>query len=557
MNRIFLLLTSFLVLTIAMPTVFAFSSDTTVKVAQDTEVDPIILPQQNQTRFPQQQELSETQLEYLVNKSIDISLNNTIVTTATPSVPYEDQDASQENLVNTASEDSFIGALDLNCTQGYVLFTNSSVIQFQSESPGFSADSFDSSRPPASPLPVTKEGHWFPNMDHSRIRYEINARVWFGSNYDFRLDISRGEDIWARYFRIYVDGSMVHDQIIGGSGFHDVFTVGLGHGTHRIEFEIWSGYYSDYSWKMDSFIPISPDPQDPTGGAQITGEFLPFQAYGRLRWDVYMGQQTWAEVKIDNVDDPFYRDLKFFVDGVQIQPSTYAPCEITFNLGSYTHGSFHEIMIEVSWCNYMEWGYKLSKFRVSYGGAAAEIDYLSSPNDRWSNVPSADVINYIQVWYVEHGYQRYSLFIDDEINADNYFGSAYMTGEIYQEIMTNNFDNNVYGVNYILFGHYDQSANTFGWNWGNEIFIADEKCAEYANAWGWLYGFGQNEVSTVTMMHEMGHSIGICDWSGNDEQYCTNSYCVMAQINVDNCWESGAGSWYCQHHWDERNFPDF
>jgi len=267
-----------------------------------------------------------------------------------------------------------------------------------------------------------------------------------------------------------------------------------------------------------------------------------------------MGQQTEAEVKIERVDDPYYRDLKFFVDGVQIQPSSYAPCDITYQLGSYTHGSYHEIMLEVSWCDYREWGYKMPKFRVHYGGAAAEIDYLYSNNEGYNHRPSDDILNYMQVWYVEFGYQRYHLFIDDAINADTY-GASTMTGEIYNQIMNNHFDlNYMYGVNYLLVGHYDEVGTTCGWNYGEQIFIADQACANYASSYGWL-GFSHMDVTRCVLMHECGHSIHIYEGSGGNEQYCSNTFCVMSQVNIDNC--AIDNPWYCQTHWDEADFPDF
>jgi hypothetical protein len=505
-----------------------------------------------------QQEFSETALEYLVNKPTDPAINKTII------------DPNPERSIDYTEKEPNAIVPDLNETTNIVLYTNTSIISFspptnmKAEENNDNAndediviDAWDPNRPPAAPLPVTKEGHWFPNMDHSRIRYEVNTPylTWF--SYQFRLDISRGDDPYARYFRIYWDGNLIHDQVIGGAGYHSDFWISAWPGSHRLEFEIWSGYYSDHAWKIDSFRPVSPDPLNPLAGAKITAEFFPFTAYGRLRLNVYMGQQTQAEVKIESVDDPYLRDLKVFVDGVQ-KYSGYAPCDITINLGSYTHGSLHEIMLEVSWCDYKEWGYKMPKFRVHYGGAAAEIDYLYSNNEGYSHRPSDDILNYIQVWYVEHGYQRYYLFIDDAINADGY-GASTMTDGIYNQIMNDHFDLNwMYGVKYVLVGHYDDDGpNVCGWAdvGGERIFIADQACADYAFWNGWVTGFDHMDVTRVALMHECGHSINIYEGSGGNEQYCSNTFCVMAMGNVDNC--GVENSWYCQTHWNERDFPDF
>lgn len=505
-------------------------------------------------------EFSDTALEYLVNEPIDTSINKTIT------------DSNPIKSISYTEKESIVAVPDLNNTAGTVLFTNESIISilspvsYSNEESDAETDSdpiidaWDPNRPPASPLPVTKEGHWFPNMDHSRIRYEINTQylTWF--SYPFHLDLSAGDDPYARYFRIYWDGNLIHDQVISPySGFHGDFSISAWPGSHRLEFEIWSGYYSDHPWKIDLFKPLSPDPLgDPTTAAQVTGEYFPFTPYGRLRWNVYMGQQTDAEIKINSVDDPYLRDLKIFVDGVQIQ-STYAPCDITVPLGSYTHGSMHEIMLEVSWCDYREWGYEMPKFRVHYGGAAAEIDYLVCDNGAHNHRPHDDVLNYMQVWYVEHGYQRFSLFIDDAINTSDYPGSSVMTNDIYNDIRTDHFDYDyMNGVKYVLFGHDDGvfEGDALGWADapGERVFIADQTCDDYAFWNGWLGGFNDVQVEKVLIMHECGHSISIIERSGDDEQYCSQTWCVMALCGGDNCDDN---PWYCQNHWNLRQFPAF
>jgi hypothetical protein len=502
-------------------------------------------------------EFSKTALEYRVNKTTDPSLNKTVINPPGRSIDY-----SERELVKSPQ--------NLNGTGGLVLFTNTSIISFpttetqidgNSDGDGGVIDAWDPNRPPAAPIPVTKEGHWFPNMDHSRIRYEIETTQWTWYPYHFRLDISRGNDPYDRYFRIYWDGNMIHDQIISAQGYHNDFVINAWPGIHRLEFEIWSGYYSDYAWKMDLFRPASSDPLiDP--GSRVTAEFFPFTAYGRLRWTVYMGQQTEAEVKIENVDDPYVRDLKFFVDGVQKQPTRNAPCDLTFDLGSYTHGSVHEIMLEVSWCNYMEWGYKMPKFRVHYGGTAAEIDYLVCDNGAHNHRPHDETLNYMQVYFVEHGYQRYHLFIDDAITND--WGTEMVWSE-YNTVQDQHFDlDYMDGVKYILFGHYwTSNHNILGITrsaGADDMFIADQAGDDYAFWWGWFYHFNDVQVEKVVTMHECGHSIDIIEWTDadgdgdvDDELYCNNSFCIMAT-----CGDNGDDNpWYCQIHWDLRDFPEF
>jgi hypothetical protein len=107
-------------------------------------------------------------------------------------------------------------------------------------------DAWDPNRPPAAPLPVTKEGHWFPNMDHSRIRYEVNTPylTWF--SYQFRLDISEAM-ILPQILRIYWDGNLFHDQVMAGAGYHSDL-ISAWPGSHDLNSNM-VRILSDHAWK--------------------------------------------------------------------------------------------------------------------------------------------------------------------------------------------------------------------------------------------------------------------------------------------------------------------
>jgi len=66
--------------------------------------------------------------------------------------------------------------------------------------PQASIAAYDPNRPATPPLDVAKEGHWFPNQDYSRIRYDINLYdtslglpVW----YSYYIHIDKGDDPYA------------------------------------------------------------------------------------------------------------------------------------------------------------------------------------------------------------------------------------------------------------------------------------------------------------------------------------------------------------------------
>jgi hypothetical protein len=470
-----------------------------------------------------------------------------------------EKDPSYETKVREESATSLpdMNGTEINSCLGFTLFGNASVASYDPKRSAIlpsdivgkgdiGIEAYDPNRPPAPPLDVAKEGHWFPNMAYSRIRYEVLLHymgvpfpyyMW----YPFYIHIDRDEDIYTRIFRVYFDGSMIFEAVIGSSGFDGNINVFTFFGYHKIELEIKWGYYSDHGWKLVSFKP---------GYGDVTGEFFPFTDYGRLRWDVFMGPDTKAEVKIENVDDPYVRILRFFVDGVQVGSDTYAPCDITFDLGNYATNSSHEIMLQVHWCYYKEWGYKLSKFRVHYEAVYGEIDYMDGHR------PHDDVISYIQDYYKDHGYARFTFVIDDQVPHDD-------------QVTMAEYNNNYYNVyfdhrgqagawKYVLFGHHTPLAGVCGWTdqvGGNRIFVADQTCDDYAYDWWnrWFGGVTETQVEKLVLMHEGGHSINILEVDAHgDEVYCSNSFCVMSTVNWDSCDDH---PYYCTFHWEQRSFP--
>jgi len=406
-------------------------------------------------------------------------------------------------------------------------------------------DAYDPNRPATPPLDVAKEGHWFPNQDYSRIRYDINLydlSQGLPTYYSYYIHIDRGDDPYARYFRVYFDGAKVYETIVGSAGFDGNINIYSFPWNHRIQLEICWGYYSDHAWKLVSFKPSY---------GEVIGEFFPFKDYGKMRFNVYMGADTHAEIKIEKVDDPYLRILRVFVDGVQVGSDRYAPCDITVDLGNYARNSLHEIMIQVHWCYYKEWGYRLTKFRVHYAAVNAEIDFMDGHR------PHDDVLSYIGTYYTVRGYQRFTFVVDDQVPHD--------------DVVTwpNEYNNNYYNVwfdhrgqaglwKYVLFGHNSDMAGVLGWCdqvGGNRIFIADQACDDYANDWWnyWIGGVRDTQVEKVVLMHEGGHSISIIELDAQGfEFYCTNSFCVMATVNWDNCDDN---PYYCTYHWARRVFP--
>jgi len=83
---------------------------------------------------------------------------------------------------------------------------------------------------------------------------------------------------------------------------------------------------------------------------------------------------------------------------------------------------------------------------------------------------------------------------------------------------------------------------------GNYIFVADKAADEWANS----HEISQAGAEAVLVMHEFGHSIGICTVRAGGEVYCSDYYCVMSYLRTQNA--GNIGNWYyCNTHWKTKN----
>lgn len=112
---------------------------------------------------------------------------------------------------------------------------------------------------------------------------------------------------------------------------------------------------------------------------------------------------------------------------------------------------------------------------------------------------------------------------------------------------------------WVLFGTTVQgSANTVGYTYcvgtsrdlvaGNYIYIADKA----ADDWAPTKGVTPAGAEAVVLMHEFGHSIGVCVVRAGGEAYCSNYYCVMSYLTPQNA--GNIANWYyCSNHWKTKN----
>jgi len=174
-----------------------------------------------------------------------------------------------------------------------------------------------------------------------------------------------------------------------------------------------------------------------------------------------------------------------------------------------------------------------------------EIDYMISP-------PTQEILDYIESYYLERGI-NVTFFVDEPVPLDE---SVTFEEHLAIEADFNDHDEGYYSKwKWFLYGTTVEGyPNVVGYVYantetGNYGFIAMTTISEWCI---------ENSLETwsgeaVTLMHEMGHSIGILkiDAFGN-EMYDRNRESVMSYLNVKNA--DNYYSWfYSSSYWKLRD----
>lgn len=195
-----------------------------------------------------------------------------------------------------------------------------------------------------------------------------------------------------------------------------------------------------------------------------------------------------------------------------------------------------------------------------------EIDYMEG------HEPTDSVLEYIHGYFRDNGIYVY-FFVDDEILVDP-VDPGVTNAEFWQYEQQNNdvwrFDDRANGnkpnppdarykmkEKWILFGNVDLASgfNYNGYTWpdgtdaGNYIFIADQKNDNHAAT---DPDVTSDQVETVVLMHEIGHSIGIIILNNEGKEvYDADWTSVMSSLRDDNCRSHPIH--YSEDYWDEKN----
>ncbi len=198
-----------------------------------------------------------------------------------------------------------------------------------------------------------------------------------------------------------------------------------------------------------------------------------------------------------------------------------------------------------------------------------EIDYIEG------HQPTAAVLTYMQNYYAQRSikitYDTATTSIPLSVaDTDGIAGisdseflaieAAYNTGLDKAVYDANGDMTGVFDIPYkwVLFGTTVQgSSDIVGYTYcvgnsvdlvaGNYIYIADETDDGLTTNTNLRMG-----IEAVVLMHEFGHSVGICVVQNGNEIYCSNYNCVMSYLNIRNAGKINQWS-YCSNHWRTIN----
>jgi len=228
-----------------------------------------------------------------------------------------------------------------------------------------------------------------------------------------------------------------------------------------------------------------------------------------------------------------------------------------WSLGDYADDSLHEIMIQLTWGGYAEWGKRLSINRVHHFGGGVEIDYMDG------HAPSQEDLDVLEAYYIQLGYHRAEFHLEDvvpyvyefDLSTDGVTPSQqyYYYENAYRD------HNGDPRWEWMLCLHYltwkGERKDWLGLCWGDYgILVQDQLLLDLAS---WPLAPSTSAFRRTVILHEYGHHLNILDLnSDGTERYSVNDRCTMHKVALLLWLNIMDHPWYCEHHWSEHRGMD-
>ncbi len=395
----------------------------------------------------------------------------------------------------------------------------------------------------AYPLTPAMDGHWFPRESYSRLYFQVN-QPYIDTSFYLRIKIEADQDTYDRTLTVTVEGVVHYTGVITNENGFDARVPVWGYGTRKVELKINWGAHVEKGWKLVHFYPERANGEP----LEIVGEYFPVANIARLTYLARLGTDSRINLKLEADQDTYSRTTRVYVDG-QLKHSDTGDDAWEWSLGNYPEDSVHEVVVELQFGGYAQWGKRLSINRVHHFKGGVEVDYMSG------HAPSQEDLDVLEAYYILLGYDRAEFHLDDEIpylyefdlSTDGIWpSSTYWTySNAYRDHIGDSKWEWLVCANYLISNGIRESY--WGGHWGGYgIFIHDQLMIDNG-----LYPI--SACRRTIILHEYGHHINIIDWKPNgEEQYCANFQCAMASAQFFNILYY---PFYCAHHWSEHRWP--
>lgn len=346
------------------------------------------------------------------------------------------------------------------------------------------------------------EGNWFPQESYARIAYY----QWVGITHKFYFYVERGADTYSRYFRLYMDGQLLKQQVISGNYYCDYVDAPSNTqvGYHVITLEINYGGYVQHGWNLRYWTAMVPDSESYYQPVRTDNQLFRKKGYSELEFKVPMGPDTKLNIQTANFQDWLSRFLYVYVDGILTQ-TLYSPGAYEVSLGYWATPGLHDLKLVLYWGDKFtgDWPKAISQLYVTYEYRTVEVDCMSGHTQpQW-------VYDYAEAYYKTHDYRRVH-FLPDATNIP------------YQEWINTDDWNSLYNT------YASQECKTNSrWTWGlycNRITYQGGEVWGLGEVAGKKFVIGDANSNDNTriwiLMHEFGHTEDMIDHSG----YKTDCY---------------------------------
>jgi len=283
-----------------------------------------------------------------------------------------------------------------------------------------------------------------------------------------------------------------------------------------------------------------------------------------------------SEVSLSNAINPSSKRISAEFDPPSVTPPPDGSAKSTLTISTSKHAKSGFYGITVSGSSEGETHSTKVTLAIALYELFFEIDYMEN------HKPMGSVLTYIRNYYIKE-HICITFIVDDEIPEDSSvtedeFWAIERAYNKRGDDWTSSKETGVYDSKWkwVLFGTvYEEGplwngfcfVPEYGGIWipglsdrfGNYIFIADERNEEYASQMSGA-GVTPEEVEKVSLMHEMGHSIGILKlvfnldwppWPPFVEGYDKDRKSVMSEMNPESC--NVDPIHYSRKYWSYRN----